>query len=89
MSTTLGQDHIVQFGLKQQESICCGIRFNRFTGFFYFTWSMNEGVLINLEHLIYIITMIPEILSTDHRFNQTTDKRIITANARPDMEWPI
>ena len=34
MSITLGQDHIVQLGLKQEESICCGMRFNRFTGFF-------------------------------------------------------
>jgi hypothetical protein len=38
---------------------------------------MNEGVAINLEHWNYIITMIPEISSTDHSRNQTTDKRII------------
>jgi hypothetical protein len=57
------------------------MRFNRFTGFFFdSTWSMNEGVLINLGHWIYIITSIPEILSTDHSRNQTTDKRIYVAS---------
>jgi len=39
---------------------------------------MNEGVAINLENWNYIITMIPEILSTDHSHNKTTDKRIIS-----------
>jgi hypothetical protein len=59
MSITLGQDHIVQLGLKQEGSICCGMRFNRFTGFFDSTWSMNEGVSINFEYWIQIITPIP------------------------------
>ena len=46
---------------------------------------MNEGVAINLEHWNYIITMIPEILTTDHSCNQTTDKRINTASVRAEI----
>jgi hypothetical protein len=38
---------------------------------------MNEGVPINLEHWVQIISTIPEITSTDHSRNQTTDKRIL------------
>jgi len=41
---------------------------------------MDEGIPINLEHWIKIITTISEILSTDHSRNQTADKRIITHN---------
>jgi len=39
---------------------------------------MNDGVPIKLEHWIQIITTIPEISSTDHSRDQTTDKRIIS-----------
>ena len=54
------------------------MNFHRFTGFFFdSTWFINEGVPINLEHWIQIITTIPEILSADYSFNRTTDKRII------------
>jgi hypothetical protein len=38
---------------------------------------MNEDVPINLGHWIQIIITIPELLSTDHSFNRTTDKRIL------------
>ena len=38
---------------------------------------MNEGDPKNREHWVQIITTIPEISSTDHSRNQTTDKRII------------
>ena len=51
--------------------------FNQFVGFFDSTWSMNKGIPIDLEHWVQIITTIPEISSTDHSCNQTTDKRII------------
>ena len=37
---------------------------------------MNEGDPENREHWVQIITTIPEILSKDHSFNLTTDKRI-------------
>jgi len=50
---------------------------------------MNEGVAINLEHWNYIITMIPEILTTDHSCNQTTDKRIIFYFKRSRMNQAI
>jgi hypothetical protein len=46
---------------------------------------MNEGVPINLEHWIQIITTILEITNTNHSFNQTTDKRIITPNTRSEI----
>jgi len=82
MSITLGEDHIVQLRLRQEESICCGMRINRFTGFFYSTWSMNEGSHINLGHWIPIITTIPEISYTDHSCSRTTDKRIRTAKIK-------
>ena len=39
---------------------------------------MDESIHINLERWIQIITTIPEILSTDHSFNQLADKRIIS-----------
>lgn len=78
MRITLGLGHIVQLGLRQEESIYCGMRFNRFTGFLNSTLSMNKGVPVNLEHWIQIITAIPEILSADQSFNRTTDKRIIS-----------
>ncbi len=39
---------------------------------------MNEGDPKNREHWVQIITTIPEISSTDHSRNQTTDKRIIS-----------
>jgi hypothetical protein len=39
---------------------------------------MNDGDPENREYWIQIITTIPEISSTDHSSNQTTDKRIIT-----------
>jgi hypothetical protein len=39
---------------------------------------MNEGDPKNREHWVQIITTIPEISSTDHSHNQTTDKRIIS-----------
>jgi len=39
---------------------------------------MNEGDPKNREYWVQIITTIPEISSTDHSRNQTTDKRIIT-----------
>ena len=80
MSITLGQDHIVQLGLKQEESICCGMRFNRFPVFFESAFLMNEGDPASSEHGVQIISTIPEISSTDHSRNQTTDKRIITKN---------
>jgi hypothetical protein len=38
---------------------------------------MNEGDPKNREHWVQIITTIPEISSTDHSRNQTTDKRIL------------
>jgi len=38
---------------------------------------MNEGGPKNREHWVQIIITIPEISSTDHSRNQTTDKRII------------
>jgi len=38
---------------------------------------MNEGDPKSREHWVQIITTIPEISSTDHSRNQTTDKRII------------
>jgi hypothetical protein len=38
---------------------------------------MNEGDPKNREHWVQIITAIPEISSTDHSRNQTTDKRIL------------
>ena len=46
---------------------------------------MNEGDPKNREHWVQIITTIPEISSTDHSRNQTTDKRIITANASAEI----
>jgi hypothetical protein len=46
---------------------------------------MDEGDPKNREHRVQIITTIPEILSTDHSRNQTTDKRIITANDRAEI----
>jgi len=39
---------------------------------------MNEGDPKNREYWFQIITTIPEISSTDHSRNQTTDKRIIS-----------
>jgi hypothetical protein len=38
---------------------------------------MNEGDPKNREHWVQIITTIPEISSTNHSRNQTTDKRIL------------
>jgi len=38
---------------------------------------MNEGDPKDREYWVQIITTIPEISSTDHSRNQTTDKRII------------
>jgi len=38
---------------------------------------MNEGDPKNREQWVQNITPIPEISSTDHSRNQTTDKRII------------
>jgi len=67
-----------QTGSRKGKTIYCGMNFPRFTGFFFdSTWFINEGVPINLEHWIQIITTIPEILSADYSFNRTTDKRII------------
>ena len=37
---------------------------------------MNEGDPKDREYWVQIITTIPEISSTDHSRNQTTDKRI-------------
>jgi len=39
---------------------------------------MNEGDPKSREHWVQIITTIPEISSTDHSRNQTTDKRIVS-----------
>ena len=39
---------------------------------------MNEGDPKNREHWVQIITTIPEISSTNHSRNQTTDKRIMS-----------
>jgi len=44
---------------------------------------MNKGVHINLEHWIQIISTIPEISSTDHSRNRTTDKRILSFRIWP------
>jgi hypothetical protein len=41
---------------------------------------MNDGDPKNREGWVQTITNIPEISSTDHNQNQTTDKRIITKN---------
>ena len=38
---------------------------------------MNEGDPESREHWVQILTTIPEISSTDHSSNQTTDKRIL------------
>jgi len=38
---------------------------------------VNEGDPKNRAHWVLILTTIPEISSTDHRHNQTTDKRIL------------
>jgi hypothetical protein len=38
---------------------------------------MNEGDPKNREHWVQIITTIPEISSTDHSRNRTTDKGIL------------
>ncbi len=46
---------------------------------------MNEGDPKNREHWVQIITTTPEISSTDHSRNRTTDKRIITAKARAEI----
>jgi len=40
---------------------------------------MNEGDPESREYWIQIIITIPEISSTDHSRNQTTDKRIVSA----------
>ena len=50
--------------------------FNRFAGFFESASLMNEGRPKNREHWVQIITTIPEISSSDHSYNRTTDKRI-------------
>ena len=39
---------------------------------------MNEGDPKNREQWVQIITSIPEISSTDHSHNRTTDKRIVS-----------
>jgi hypothetical protein len=39
---------------------------------------MNEGDPKDREYWVQIITTIPEISSTDHSRNQTTDKRILS-----------
>ena len=41
---------------------------------------MNEGDPENREHWVQIITTIHEILSTDHSFNLTTDKKTYVAS---------
>ncbi len=41
---------------------------------------MNEGDPKNREHWVQIISMIPEISSTDRSRNRTTDKRIYVAS---------
>jgi hypothetical protein len=38
---------------------------------------MNDGDPKNREGWVQIISTIPEISSTDHNHNQTTDKRIM------------
>ena len=50
---------------------------------------MNEGDPKDREYWVQIITTIPEISSTDHSRNQTTDKRIITANTRCEIKMHI
>jgi hypothetical protein len=50
MSITLGEGHIVQLGLRQKESICSGMRFNRFAGFFESASLRNDGNSENREH---------------------------------------
>ena len=46
--------------------------------FFWVCSLMNEGDPKNREHWVQITTTIPEISSTDHSRNQTTDKIIIS-----------
>jgi len=38
---------------------------------------MNEDYPKSCEHWVQIITTIPEMLSTNHSHNRTTDKRIL------------
>jgi len=80
MSITLRQGHVIQLGLKQKESIYCGLSFNRFAGFLDSISLMHEGDPKNHEHWVQKFTTIPEISSTDHRRHQTTDKRIYVAS---------
>jgi hypothetical protein len=52
------------------------VSFKRFAGFFSGSL-INEVDPKNRLHWVQIITTIPEISSTDHSCNQTTDMRII------------
>ena len=77
MTITLEWILIFLAGWRQEKSTSCGLSFNRFAGFFESTSLMNEGDPKDREYWVQIITTIPEISSTDHSRNQTTDKRII------------
>ncbi|MBW1609267.1 MAG: hypothetical protein JRF45_15780 [Deltaproteobacteria bacterium] len=77
MSITPGYIFIFKAGLKKEKSTYCGFSFNRFAGFCEPASLMNEGDSKDREYWVQIITTIPEISSTDHSRNQTTDKRII------------
>ena len=75
---------IFKAGLKRGKSTYCDLSFNRFAGFFASASLMNEGNPKNREYWVQIITTIPEILSTDHSHNQTTDKRIVSRKSRQE-----
>jgi len=83
MSITSGQFFIFKAGLRQEKSTYCGLGFNRFAGYYESASLMNEGDPKNREHWVQIITTIPEISSTDHSRNRTTDKRIVSTK-HPD-----
>jgi len=81
MSISPGQILIFQAGLKRGKSTYCDLSFNRFAGCFESASLMNEGDPKNCEHWVQIITTIPEISSTYHSHNRTTDKRIISLDS--------
>ena len=66
MSITPGYIFIFKSGMRNEKSTYCGMSFNRFSGFFESASLMNEGVPINLEYWVQILTAIAELSSTDH-----------------------
>jgi hypothetical protein len=60
-------------GLRKEKSTYCGLSFTGVPVFFESTSLMNEGDPKNRGHWVQIITTTPEISSTDHSRNQTTD----------------